>query len=361
MKITDIRLGHLSIPLRTPFKTAVRTVTHVEDVLVKICTDQGAVGCGSAAPAPLITGDTEGSIMAAIEGPLKKHLVGRAIEDFEGVKMQLPGLPGVNNGARAAVDIALYDLYGQLHGLPVYKLMGGTTKGLITDITISLNEPAEMVRDSLDAVRRGFTILKVKVGSHPGKDMERLKAIRAAVGNTVILRLDANQGWTPEEAVSIIERMEEDIGIELVEQPVKGRDLEGLKFVTDRVAVPVVADESAFSLRDVADIIRMRAADMINIKLMKTGGLYHALHICDLAHNAGMECMVGCMMESRISVTAAAHLACARSIITAIDLDPPLLCSEDPVEGGAQYDNALITLPDDPGFGFIHVKDNCCL
>jgi len=359
MKITDIRLGHLSIPLRTPFKTAVRTVTHVEDVLVTIFTDLDAVGFGSAAPAPAITGDTSGSIRAAIDGPVKKYLPGCAIENFEEVIAQLHTLPGVNTGARAAVDIALHDLFGQLHASPVFKLLGGNKKQLTTDITISLNEPEEMVRDSIEAVRRGFKTLKVKVGNHPEKDMERLRAMRAAVGDAINLRLDANQGWTPEEAVSIIEKMEDEgFGIELVEQPVKGRDLEGLKFVTDRVDIPVVADESAFAPRDVADIIRMRAADMINIKLMKTGGLYHALKICDLAHNAGMECMIGCMMESRISVTAAAHLAGARSIITKIDLDPPLLCSEDPVEGGARYDNDLITLPDDPGFGFISVKES---
>jgi o-succinylbenzoate synthase len=359
MKISDIRLGHLSIPLRTPFKTAVRTATHVEDVLVKIFTDQGAVGYGSAAPAPAITGDTSGSIRAAIEGPVKKYLLGRAIENFEAVIAQLHTLPGVNAGARAAADIALHDLHGKLHGSPVYKLLGGRSKEFTTDITISLNEPEEMARDSLDAVRRGFKTLKLKVGSHPGKDMERLRAIRAAAGDSINLRLDANQGWSPEAAVSIIEKMEEEgFGIELVEQPVKGRDLEGLKYVTDRVGIPVVADESAFSPRDVADIIRMRAADMINIKLMKTGGLYHALKICDLAQHAGMECMIGCMMESRISVTAAAHQAGARSIITKIDLDPPILCSVDPVEGGARYDNACITLPDDPGFGFIRVKES---
>src|SRR5512139_1657488 len=123
MKITDIRLARLSIPLRTPFKTAVRTVTHIEDVLVKIFTDQVATGCGSAAPAPAITGDTSGSIMAAIEGPVKKYLLGCAIENFEEVIAKLHALPGVNAGARAAADIALYDLYGRLHASPVYTLL----------------------------------------------------------------------------------------------------------------------------------------------------------------------------------------------------------------------------------------------
>jgi o-succinylbenzoate synthase len=359
MKITDIRLGRLSIPLRTPFKTALRTATRIDDLLVTMFTDDGAVGFGSAAAVPAVTGDTSARIRIAIEGPVKKYFLGRAVENFEEVITQFHALPGVSAGARAAVDIALYDLYGRLHRSPVYKLLGGRRKELTTDLTISLNEPEVMARDSLDAVSRGFKTLKVKVGNDHLKDMERLRAIRAAVGNAVNLRLDANQGWTPEEAVSLIEKMEDEgLAIELVEQPVKGRDLEGLKFVTDRVDLPVVADESAFSPRDVADIIRMRAADMINIKLMKSGGLYPALKICDLAQDAGMECMIGCMMESRIGVTAAAHLACARSIITKIDLDPPLLCSEDPVEGGARYDNALITLPDDPGFGIVSVKES---
>ncbi len=359
MKITGIKLGHLSIPLRTPFKTAVRTATHIDDVLVTLCTDDGAVGFGSAAIVPAVTGNTEVIIRAAIEGPLKHFLLGRAIENFEELMAQLHALPGVNAGARAAVDIALYDLYGRLQALPVYKLLKGDRKELTTDLTISLNEPEVMARDSLDAVSRGFTTLKLKVGNDRARDMERLRAIRAAVGDDVNLRLDANQGWTPEEAVSLIGQMEDEgLEIELVEQPVKGRDLEGLKYVTDRVGIPVVADESAFSPRDVADIIRMRAADMINIKLIKSGGLYPALKIGDLARDAGMECMIGCMMESRISVTAAAHLAGARSIITKIDLDPPILCSDDPVEGGARYDNQLITLPDDPGLGIMNVNES---
>ena len=358
MKITDIKLGHLHIPLHKPFKTALRTVTHVEDVLVKIYTDTGAVGYGSAAPAPSITGDSAESIKTAIQGPIRKLLTGLAIDDFEGLMERLHATPVRQTSARAAVDAALYDLYGQLQAAPVYKLLGGSRKEFSTDITISLNEPEEMVRDSLDAVGRGFKTLKVKVGGPPEKDIERLKNIREAVGDAVNLRLDANQAWTPQEAVHILQAIEDHgIRLELAEQPVKGSDLMGLKFVTDLVPVPIVADESAFSPRDVATIIRMGAADMINIKLMKTGGLYNALKICTLAEDAGMECMVGCMMESRISVTAAAHLAGARSIITRIDLDPPLLCSEDPVEGGALYKDDLIILSDEPGFGFKQVSE----
>jgi o-succinylbenzoate synthase len=353
VKITDIQLGRLSVPLKKPFKTALRTVTWVEDVLVTIHTDTGAVGHGTAAPTAAITGDTESSIRKAIEGPLKKQLVGLSLNNFEEVIVRVQKSPVKSTSARAAVDIALYDLYGHLNKAPVYKLLGGSRKELTTDITISVNEPEEMVRDSLDAVNKGFKTLKVKVGKNWEKDIKRLQHIREKVGYAVGLRVDANQGWTPAEAVAVLQKMEDaDIRIEFVEQPVKGHDLTGLKFVKDHVSIPVMADESAFSAQDVFKIIEMRAADLINIKLMKTGGIYNALTLCAQAERAHMECMIGCMLESKISVTAAAHLACAKSVITRCDLDAPILCSEDPIEGGVRYKDDHIILSDEPGFGF---------
>ena len=359
MIITNIQLGHLSTPLKRPFKTALRIVTHVDDVLVKIHTDTGHIGYGTAASAVPITGDTSSSIRKSIQGFIKKLLIGLSIDNFEDVILRLHTSGVNNNSAKAAVDIALYDLYGQLHNLPVYQLLGGYRKELITDMTISLNEPEEMARDSLDAANKGFRTLKVKVGKDPEKDIQRLKRISKVIGQGIHLRIDANQGWTPKESVYVLQKMEDaGIRIELVEQPVKGHDLNGLKFVTDHVTVPVMADESAFSPQDVSKIIQMRAADMINIKLMKTGGIYHALKICDMAEHAHIECMIGCMMESKISVTAAAHLAGAKSVITKCDLDTPILCKEDIIEGGALYEGDRITLSNEPGFGFIKVKES---
>ena len=337
MKITDIQLGHLSVPLKTPFKTALRTVTHVDDVLVKIQTDSGAIGYGSAAPTAEITGDTRAKITAAIEGPIKEQLIGLSIEPFEEVMMRLDASLPDNPSAKAAVDIALYDLFGKFHKMPVYSLLGGCQRKLTTDITISINEPEEMVRDSLDAVNQGFTILKLKAGTDPEKDIKRLQQVGKAVGPRIQLRVDANQGWSPQESVYVIQKVEEaGVRVEFVEQPVKGHDLEGLKFVKESISVLVAADESAFSPEDVLKVIRMGAADIINIKLMKTGGIHNALKICDMAEHAGIECMIGCMLESKIGVTAAAHLAAAKQIITRCDLDAPLLCREDPLEGGAR-------------------------
>ena len=357
MKITDIRIGEISVPLKTPFKTALRTVYSVEDILVEIHTDTGNIGYGEAPPTGVITGDTKGAIIGALKDHIIKSIIGMDLDNFEDILKKLDKSVLHNNSAKAAVDIALYDLYGQLYNSPVYKLLGGHRKEILTDITISVNDPEEMSRDSLDAVKRGFKTLKIKVGKDPAMDIQRMKAIRQAVGYDVNLRIDANQGWKAKEAVKVLRKMEDEgLNIEFVEQPVIAHDIDGLQYVTNNVSIPVLADESAFSPRDVLTILQNRAADLINIKLMKTGGIYHALKICSIAEVYDVECMVGCMLEAKVSVNAAVHLACAKSIITKIDLDGPVLCSEDPIDGGSIFEEDRITVSETPGFGIQKVN-----
>lgn len=358
MKITDVRLGMISVPLRVPFKTALRTVNSVEDVVVEIHTDSGAIGYGEAPPTGVITGDTTKAIIGAIQDHIAGSIVGKDIDDFEDLLMTVQKCILKNTSAKAAVDMALWDLYGQLYKIPVYKLMGGSRKSVCTDITISVNDPQTMADDAVNAIGRGYDCLKVKVGKEPEKDIARLSAIRQAVPKETLIRIDANQGWTPKEAVRILNGMQEKgLDIEFVEQPVKAHDLDGLKYVTERSYIPVLADESVFSPEDALKIMQMRAADMVNIKLMKCGGLYNALKIASAAEVYGVECMIGCMLEAKISVNAAVHLACAKQIITKIDLDGPVLCSEDPILGGAVFDEKIITVSDEPGLGIKGIEE----
>lgn len=353
MKICDMQIGKINIPLKKPFKTALREVYELENVVVKIVTDTGNVGYGEAAITPVITGDTLGSIKWAIMEQIKPKLIGMDIENLEEIMKRIDNSLVHNESSKAAVDMAIYDLFGQLHDAPVFKLLGGFRNKIVTDITVSVNEPEEMARDAKEAVEKGYETIKVKVGKDSKKDLERLKAIRNAIGYSVNIRIDANQGWTSKEAVKVL-RMMEDAGlsIELVEQPVKAYDIAGLKYVTDNVEIPVLADESVFSPLDAANIIQNRAADLVNIKLMKAGGIHNALKICNFAETYGVQCMLGCMMESKIGLTAACHLAGAKSIITKFDLDGPNLCAEDPITGGANYDEYTIMLEDKPGLGF---------
>lgn len=352
MKIINVELGIISVPLKKPFKTSLRTVLKVEDVIVKITTDTGNIGYGEAPPTGIITGDTRGAIIGAIQNHIAKAIIGLNIENLEDIMNKIDKSIVGNTSAKAAVDIAVYDLFGQLYKTPIYKLLGGYRKEITTDITISVNSPEVMARDSIEAVSLGYKTLKIKVGKDALIDIKRMKAIREAIGYDIDLRIDANQGWKAKEAVRTIRNMEEaGLQIEFVEQPVSAYDLEGLKFVTDNVSIPVLADESIYSPMDALKILQMRAADLINIKLMKTGGIHKALKICSIAETYGIECMIGCMLESKVSVSAAVHLAAAKSIITKIDLDGPALCSEDPVDGGAIFINSKIKVTDEAGLG----------
>ena len=358
MKITDVRLGRVRVPLKTPFKTALRTVEAVEDIIVSIHTDSGHVGYGEAAATAVITGDTHGSIVEAVGRIIGPRLIGEDVANLNRIVRLVQTALERNTSAKAAVEIAVYDLWGQLYGAPLYRMLGGGEPVITTDITISVDHIDKMVSDSLSAVARGFESLKIKVGKDIGLDVERVKAVHAAVEGRALLRLDANQGWTAKQAVHAMHALEDaGVHLDLLEQPVPARDLAGLKYVSDRIKTPVMADESVFGPREVIELIEQRAADIINIKLMKTGGISNAVRIADIAAMYGVECMIGCMIETSISVAAAVHLAIAKSdVITRVDLDGPSLCAFDPVDGGVTFNESEISVSEAPGLGIRAIR-----
>ena len=352
MKIEKIKIGKIRIPLKTPFKTALRRVDTAEDLVVKVIADSGEVGWGNAPATVVITGDSHESVAAAIRNVIAPKIIGMDIEDREAICQRIQGAMVHNTSAKAAVDIAVHDLFGQRYGLPLYRFFGGSRNALVSDLTISLNAPEVMVADAQKAIQAGYTDLKLKVGNDAALDIARVTAIRQAVGPDICIRLDANQGWKPKEAVRTIRRLEDaGLDIELIEQPVAAHDFDGLKFVTDHVATDIMADESAFSPEDVFRLLAMQACDLLNIKLMKAGGLYPALQIAAMASAAGVGCMMGCMLESKVGITAAAALSAGGSVVTKNDLDAADLMAEDPVEGGIWYEKNRLLLPEKPGLG----------
>ncbi|MEK4386565.1 dipeptide epimerase [Solibacillus sp. FSL W7-1464] len=354
MKISKVEVGLVEAPLITPFKTALRTVHSIRNIAVFIYTDNGLIGIGEAAPTHVITGETLSSIRYAIEEVIAPSIIGIEIDEIALLCQRVDSCLYQNTSAKAAVEIALYDLWAKQYNAPLYKLLGGYRKNITTDITISVNGMDEMVKDSLAAVKRGFSILKVKVGKNPVEDVERVIAIRKAVGPDVTLRVDANQGWTAKEAVKIIGQLEDKgADIELVEQPVHYSDIKGMQYVTSNTYTNILADESVFSPKQAIEVIEKRAADLINIKLMKTGGISKAQQINHIAEANGVACMIGCMLETKISVSAAAHFAAASKNVTMVDLDGPSLCSEDPIEGGPIFKGENIQMADAPGIGLL--------
>ena len=353
MKIVAIKTGRLDAPLKVPFKTAVRTVESMTDVIVRIETDCETVGWGSAPPTAKVTGDTVGSITGAVDEAIRPLLLGRDAEALEENLAVLDGSIVGNTSAKAAVDIALHDLWARAIGHPAWKLFGGTGRSIETDVTVSVNSPEEMACDALRGKNDGFKVIKTKVGLDAETDFKRLRAIRDAVGPEIKIRIDANQGWKPGEAVRILEKMQEaGFDLELVEQPVRAGDIKGLAYVTAHSPIPVVADESCWSPADALRIISEGAANMVNIKLMKCGGVGHARQIIALSEAMGTEVMMGCMLEGKVSCAAAVHLASAYKCVTRIDIDGPVLCAADPVKGGPCFTGgAKITIDDAAGFG----------
>ena len=356
MKIKEVKIGKVSIPLKKPFKTALRTVNSAEDIIIKIVADSGEIGFGNAPPTLVITGDGQDSIVSAIRDVIAPKLIGLPVDELEEIRNIIQTSTLHNSSAKAAVDIAVYDLFAKKYGIPMYKLFGGYRNTMTTDLTISLNSPEEMVRDSLEAVAEGYKSLKLKVGNDVQLDITRVEAIRQAIGRDVTIRLDANQGWLPKEAVRIIRKFEDrDLGIELIEQPVKAHDVLGLKQVTDNVETDIMADEAAFGAYEVMNLLAIRACDLINIKLMKAGGLYNAGKIAAFAETMGVQCMMGCMLESNVGITAAASIAGGKKIVTRTDLDAAVLLAENPVIGGVSYDRDALIVPEAPGLGITDV------
>jgi L-alanine-DL-glutamate epimerase-like enolase superfamily enzyme len=358
MHIERITVGEVKVPLKVPFKTALRTVTEVHDLVLIIESSTGLKAYGEAAPTAVITGDLIESMRAALD-LIAPRLIGKDVLDFAANLRTVQQAVIHHSSLKAALEIALYDLRAQHFGVPLYQLLGGGTPRIRTDVTISVNDTVTMVNDCLRAVSDGFDALKIKVGGRTWQDdLASILAIHQAVGPTIGLRLDANQGWTPKHAVRVIQSIERaGIALELVEQPVLASDVAGLKFVTDHILTPVLADEAVFSAGDALQILRTRSADIINIKLMKTGGISQAVEVANLTRRHGRTCMMGCMLEGAISVTAAAHFAVAHSdVVTLIDLDGPQLCSASAVEGGMVMDGAWIQLPNAPGLGIAAVK-----
>ena len=352
MIITKIYLAKLSIPLRTPFVTALRRVEYMDETVVIIETRSGHKGYGEAPPTAAITGDTAESIAAAI-GEIAALLIGQDINVFHSCLGAVHETVSGNPSAKAALEIALYDLWAQNIGLPLHRALGAHDDDLRTGLTISINPLEEMVADSVSAVKRGFDHLKVKVGLDVAEDMRKLAAIRSAVGDSVAICVDANQGWTRDDAISAMQKMEAaGLVFDFLEQPVPAVDLAGMKAIRAAIKTPLLADESVFTPEDAQTVLGMGAADIVNIKLMKSSGISRATSIAGIAQEHGASCMIGVMLEGPISVAAAACFAAAHpEVVTRFDLDGPSLASVNPIRGGTEFIEAAIHLPATPGLG----------
>lgn len=350
MKIKEIEAKKIKVKLLHPFLIALGSIEYCETVIVRIETDEGLIGYGEGAGITFVTGESVDTVINAI-GILKNELMGLDPFGIEHIHRVMDKTLVHNTAAKAAIDIALYDIMGKYAKVPLYRLLGGIANKIETDMTITIGAPEEMAKEALKIVKQGFRHIKVKGGINPEEDIEAIRQIREAVGKSIHLKVDANQGWSVGDSIRVIQRFAE-YGVEAVEQPVPHWDIDGLSFIRSKAPLKIMADESCFSPQDALKLVKKDAVDIINIKLMKCGGLYRALQINSIAEASGVRCMLGCMMESRVGISAGAALVASRQNFIYGDLDSFMYFKEDErIRGGFTCDGPHITLSDEYGLG----------
>ncbi len=349
MKITEIEIFKGSIKLKEPFRIAIAEIPSAKSIFVKIKTDQGLYGIGEANPIWSITGETQ-EIAFAAAVDLARFLIGKNPLQIEARLSELDAFLVHNSTIKSAFDMALHDLLGKTVELPLYELLGGEKRIIYTDMTVGIADPDYMAEKALQYKKAGFGIIKVKLGTEADKDILRIAKIRKAIGKNVKLRIDANQGWNFPEALKVLKALEP-FEIEFCEQPVPHWNFQDMKRLREKVSIPIMADESLFDHHDALRLAAEGCCDYFNVKLAKSGGINKALKIIAIAEAAGIDCMLGSMTETRLGLTAAAHLAAARPIVKFVDLDGYYMLGEDPVTGGTTYNAGEIKLPNEPGLG----------
>lgn len=349
LKITRIDIYKSDIELKEPFRIAIMEFLSANSVFIKITTDEGIYGLGEANPTWSITGETQ-SLNLAGALDLAGLLLNKDPLNIEERMREIDRFLIHNSTLRSAFDMALYDLLGKACGLPLYALLGGGKRFFWTDNTIGIADPESMAKKALEYKNLGFRAIKVKLGTTRKDDIERVEKIRKTIGDDLPVRIDANQGWDYKTAVNTLRDLES-MGIEYCEQPLAYWDYENMRRIRQNTSIAIMADESLFDHHDAFKLASMGCCDYFNIKLAKSGGIHTALKINAIAEGAGIRCMLGCMTETRLGLTAAAHLVSARPNIQYADLDGHLMLKEDPIIGGAHYNVGEINVPDTPGHG----------
>ena len=351
--ISQVEIYKLRIPLIEPFITSLAYETHVENIIVVLKTENGLTGFGECSPYMPVNGESLDTCYI-VGQYFAKLLKGKNALELESNLHVMDKLIFGNSSIKSAFDIALHDIIGQHRGVPIYKLYNGkNNKTLVTDYTVSLDEPEKMAADAIRIKEKGYPSIKVKLGDNGKKDIERIKMIRKAVGKKIPLRIDANQGWDLKEAIETLKGLAK-FNVEHCEEPIPKWDYMRLRKVKKNSPITIMADESCGDPHDAEKLIQLKACDMFNIKVGKAGGLFNAHKIAKLGEKAGMEMQVGAFLESRLGMTASAHLALCSDAIVHCDFDTPLMFSEDIVTGGLTYhENGVMKVPDSPGLGAV--------
>ncbi len=351
MRITGLEAWPVDMKLAEPYAVAYERVEKTTNVFLCITTTGGVRGYGCAAPDLPVTGETPETVLAALDGAARPLLTGSDPHRLVWILERLRGEIGKEPSALAAVDMALHDILGKSAGLPLWKLLGGFRRSFKTSVTVGILPVPETVERAQAFLRLGFRSLKIKGGLDVDGDIERILKVREAVGPKIEIRFDANQGYTVDDSIRFVEGTRS-AKLELIEQPTPKGEPDLLGRVTSGVSLPIMADESLMTLRDAFRLARKDWVDMVNVKLMKVGGIHPALLINAVARAARLEVMVGCMDEAALAIAAGLHFALARPNVAYCDLDGHLDLVGDPSDGAVLLKQGVLYPTEKPGLGF---------
>ncbi len=349
MRVEKINVYQAVMTLHKPFRIAYGETREAKTVFIEVVTDTGVNGWGEAPPTSKITGETVDTVVGAIR-LMAGSLYDLDITGYMDVYRVIDATLRSNQAAKDGLVTAILDAVSKSLGTPLYKLLGGGGNIIRSDVTIGLDSPEAMARDAVSWVERGFRAIKVKLGGPLEIDFERVRMIRDSIGAGVEIRVDANQAWSPKEALKA-SRVLERYDVAIIEQPVHYRDYEGLRTVKWGSSIPIIADESVHTSRDAALLASMEAVDGVNVKIAKSGGMLEGLRIASVAEAFGLDLMVGCMVESPLGIAAAAHMVAAHGGFKYIDLDSDLMLSDHPVRDSFRRERDEIILGEKPGLG----------
>ena len=349
MIITETEIYKYSIPMH-PFTIATGTMHYAQNILIRVHTDSGLTGIGECSAFPMIVGETQATCFAMARD-FASLWKGKDASQIEERIDELHDFTAFNATIKSAFDMALYDLAAKTAQQPLYKFLGGEKKELETDLTIGISSPEKMAETAADFVSRGVRIIKVKLGKDAKQDVTRIQRIAETIGSSIPLRLDANQGWTFDEAVYALQALGA-FNVQFCEQPLRHWHDDRLPALRKLSPIKIMADESVFNHYDAKRLITAEACDYVNIKFAKSGGITEAKKINDLCEQYHIPCMMGGMLESRMALTAFAHFALAHHNIIFYDMDTCLLGhTKDPVIGGVQFNGFFLDIPESPGIG----------
>ena len=349
MKIVKTEIYKFRIPM-IPFTIATGTMEFAQNILIKIHTSEGIIGYGECSAFPMIVGETQTSCYhhAMDFAAFWKGKNPLAIADR---LKELDNIIAGNYTIKSAFDIALYDIAAKAANQPLYAFLGGRQKAIESDLTIGIDSPENMAKEAISFKQKGVHVIKVKLGKEPSVDIERIKQIRNAIGNQIKIRIDANQGWTKEDALMVLQNLAP-FDIEFCEQPMHKYYDDYLPALCAASPIPIMADESVFTHHDARKLIANKACHLINIKFSKSGGIHEAIKIHDIAMEYNIACMMGGMLESRLALSAKMHFVMAKNNIKYYDMDTCLLGHlEDPIIGGVQFNGMHLSIGDQPGIG----------